>query len=97
MSSPVAYRGNLARSVPAVRDEPACNPSVDGLMCHTLRALTDRRQIGVVMKLDGNPDVEHRVQVSVPVMQAETEGVWARRLQFHGSSGFGAFHNHGCH
>ena len=51
-------------------------------MCHTLRALTDRRQIGVVMKLDGDPDVEHRVQVSVPVMQAETEGVWARRLQF---------------
>jgi len=47
--------------------------------------------IGVVMKLDGDPDGEQRVQVSVPVMQAETEGVWARLLQFHGSNGFGAF------
>jgi Rhs element Vgr protein len=54
-------------------------PAVEGL------------QIGVVMKLDGDPDGEHRVQVSVPVMQAETDGVWARVLQFHGSSGFGAF------
>ena len=47
-------------------------PAVEGL------------QIGVVMKLDGDPDNEHRVQVSVPVWQAETEGVWARLLQFHG-------------
>jgi len=54
-------------------------PAVEGL------------QTGVVMKLDGDPAGEQRVQVSVPVMQAETEGVWARLLQFHGSSGFGAF------
>jgi Rhs element Vgr protein len=54
-------------------------PAVEGL------------QIDVVMKLDGDPEGEHRVQVSVPVTQAETEGVWARLMQFHGSSGFGAF------
>ena len=54
-------------------------PAVEGL------------QTGVVMKLDGDPDSEQRIQVSVPVMQAETEGVWARLLQFHGSNGFGAF------
>lgn len=48
-------------------------------------------QVGVVMKLDGDPDGEQRIQVAVPVMQAETEGVWARLLQFHGSNGFGAF------
>lgn len=54
-------------------------PAVEGL------------QTGVVMKLDGDPASEHRVQVSVPVMQAAKEGVWARLLQFHGSNGFGAF------
>jgi len=54
-------------------------PAVEGL------------QTGVVMKLDGDPANEQRVQVAVPVMQAETEGVWARLLQFHGSNGFGSF------
>ena len=54
-------------------------PAVEGL------------QSGVVIKLDGDPQGEHRVQVSVPAMQAANEGVWARLLQFHGSNGFGSF------
>lgn len=48
-------------------------------------------QIGVVMKLDGDPLGEQRIQVKIPVMQAQTPGVWARPLQFHASSSFGAF------
>ncbi|MEX1827344.1 type VI secretion system tip protein VgrG [Luteibacter sp. CQ10] len=48
-------------------------------------------QIGVVMQLDGDPLGEQRIQVKIPVMQAATPGVWARPLQFHASSGFGAF------
>jgi len=48
-------------------------------------------QIGVVMKLDGDPEGEQRIQVQVPVMQAETQGVWARLLQFYASNAFGAF------
>ncbi|ROZ72670.1 type VI secretion system tip protein VgrG [Ramlibacter sp. WS9] len=48
-------------------------------------------QIGVVMKLDADPEGEQRVQVSVPVMQAETDGVWARLAQLHASDGFGTF------
>jgi Rhs element Vgr protein len=50
-------------------------------------------QIGVVMKLDSDPQREHRVQVRLPVLGAETEteGVWARLMQFHGSAGSGAF------
>lgn len=48
-------------------------------------------QVGVVMKLDADPEGEQRVQVSVPVMKAETDGVWARLASFYGSSGFGAF------
>ncbi len=48
-------------------------------------------QVGVVMKLDADPEGEQRVQVSVPVMKAATDGVWARLASFYGSSGFGAF------
>lgn len=48
-------------------------------------------QIGVVMKLDGDPAGEQRIQVKLPVMQAPTEGVWARLMQGHASSGFGSF------
>ena len=54
-------------------------PAVEGL------------QIGVVMKLDGDPEGEQRIQVAVPVMQAEAEGVWARVVQWHASNGFGSF------
>ena len=48
-------------------------------------------QIGVVMKLDEDPAGESRIQVSLPVMRAETEGVWARLASFHASEGIGAF------
>ncbi len=48
-------------------------------------------QVGVVMKLDADPAGEHRIQVKVPMLQAETEGVWARLMQGHASSGFGTF------
>ena len=48
-------------------------------------------QIGIVKKLDEDPDGHHRVQVSVPVSRAETEGVWARLANFYASDGFGAF------
>ena len=48
-------------------------------------------QIGVVKKLDADPEGQFKIQVSIPVMQAETEGVWARLASFYGSSDFGAF------
>jgi len=48
-------------------------------------------QIGVVMKLDADPAGEFRIQVKLPIMQAETEGVWARLANLHASQGFGAF------
>jgi len=47
--------------------------------------------IGVVLKLDGDPDGEHRVQVSVPVLEAHSAGIWARLATPHASDGFGAF------
>jgi Rhs element Vgr protein len=47
--------------------------------------------IGVVIKLDEDPKAEHRVKVSVPVLQANTEGVWARLANYYASSGYGEF------
>ncbi len=54
-------------------------PGVDGL------------QIGVVMKLDEDPEKQNRIQVSVPVSQAKTQGVWARLATYYASEGVGNF------
>lgn len=48
-------------------------------------------QIGVVKKLDEDPSGQSRIQVSVPILQAEAEGVWARLANFYASNNFGAF------
>jgi len=48
-------------------------------------------QIGVVKKLDQDPDGQFRIQVTAPILQAETEGVWARLANFYASNKFGAF------
>ena len=47
--------------------------------------------IGLVLKLDADPEGQYKIQVSVPLMNAETVGVWARFASFYGSSSFGAF------
>jgi len=47
--------------------------------------------IGIVLKLDADPEGQYKIQVSLPLMNAETVGVWARLASFYGSSGFGAF------
>ncbi|MCI5221337.1 MAG: type VI secretion system tip protein VgrG [Candidatus Electrothrix sp. AR4] len=48
-------------------------------------------QIGVVVKLDGDPLKLHRIQVKVPVLQAETEEIWARLALGYASNSFGSF------
>lgn len=48
-------------------------------------------QIGVVLKLDEDPKQQNRIQVSVPILQADSEGVWARLTNFYASNSFGAF------
>lgn len=48
-------------------------------------------QIGVVKKLDADPEGQFKIQVAISVLQASTEGVWARLSSFYGSSGGGAF------
>jgi Rhs element Vgr protein len=48
-------------------------------------------QIGKVMKLDEDPLQQNRIQVKLPVLQTETEGVWARLAQFYGTNASGSF------
>lgn len=48
-------------------------------------------QTAVVMKLDADPDNACRVQVRIPLLEAETEGVWARLLSYYASGSFGHF------
>jgi uncharacterized protein involved in type VI secretion and phage assembly len=47
--------------------------------------------IGKVTKLDGDPDGQQRVQVSIPVLGSSAQPVWARLLQFYASNAIGAF------
>ncbi len=47
--------------------------------------------IGKVKKLDADPEGENRIQVSVPVLETETDGIWARLMQPYASNAFGAF------
>ncbi len=48
-------------------------------------------QIGVVKKIDADPENQFRVQVTLPLMPAQTEGVWARLAGFYASADCGAF------
>jgi Rhs element Vgr protein len=47
-------------------------------------------QTGVVRKIDSDPDGEFRVQVILPLLQAGTQGVWARLGSLYASNGIGA-------
>jgi Rhs element Vgr protein len=54
-------------------------PAVDGL------------QVGVVAQIHEDPGGQYKVKVNVPVLQAETQGVWARLAGPYASGGFGVF------
>lgn len=48
-------------------------------------------QVGKVLKLDADPESQYKIQVSMTVNAAETDGVWARLASYYASSGFGNF------
>ncbi|WP_052285312.1 type VI secretion system tip protein VgrG [Kluyvera genomosp. 1] len=54
-------------------------PPVDGL------------QIGVVTKLDGDPESNYRIQIKIPTLNSEANVIWARLSSYYASSGFGNF------
>lgn len=48
-------------------------------------------QIGVVKKLDADPGTEFRIQVSLPLLEAEKDEYWARLASPYASKEFGAY------
>jgi Rhs element Vgr protein len=48
-------------------------------------------QVGVVTKLDADPLNQNRIQVTVPVLQTDTPGVWARLATYYASEECGNF------
>ncbi len=66
---------------PTVSSPPAAGllPAVKGL--HT----------GIVKKIYEDPDNEFRVQVEIPMLETESNLVWARLSTFYAGNGFGAF------
>ncbi|MCK9182477.1 MAG: type VI secretion system tip protein VgrG [Fibrobacteraceae bacterium] len=61
-------------------------PLASGLNCGVNGLLP-----GIVTKLDGDPEKQNRIQVKIPLMQSETEGVWARLGAPYASKGIGNF------
>lgn len=47
--------------------------------------------LAVVKKRDGDPEGQNRVQVSIPLLEAQEDGVWARLSNFYASNTFGDF------
>lgn len=54
-------------------------PPVDGL------------QIGVVTKLNEDPDSNYRIQIKIPTLNSESNLIWARLSTYFASSGYGNF------
>ncbi|MBB1199758.1 type VI secretion system tip protein VgrG [Enterobacteriaceae bacterium 89] len=54
-------------------------PAVDGL------------QIGVVTKLDGDPESNYRIQIQIPTLNSEANLIWARLATYYASAGCGNF------
>jgi Rhs element Vgr protein len=54
-------------------------PPVDGL------------QIGVVTKLDQDPDSNYRIQLKIPTLGSDSNLIWARLASYYASSGYGNF------
>jgi len=47
--------------------------------------------VGIVKKLNEDPDSQYRIQVTIPILQDSSDGVWARLSGMYASKGFGAF------
>lgn len=48
-------------------------------------------QIGVVVQINDDPGGQYRVKVNVPVLQADTQGIWARLSSPYASEDIGSF------
>lgn len=66
---------------PYIQNPPAAGlvPGVSGLMN------------GVVKQLDSDPDGQYRIMVTLPLMQNDAEGIWARMATYYATNGKGIF------
>lgn len=46
-------------------------------------------QIGIVNAIEGDPDEEHRIQIKLPLINKEEQGVWARVLSSYAGENYG--------
>lgn len=65
--------------------------AVDAPLASAVNTAAGGLHIGVVMKLDADPESQYRIQVSIPAMSATQDGFWARIANFYSSNSFGAF------
>ena len=65
--------------------------SIDDALVTGINAGVSGLHIGVVKKLDADPSGNYRIQVSIPVMQTQPDGIWARLATSYGSDGIGTF------
>jgi Rhs element Vgr protein len=47
--------------------------------------------IGTVQKLDSDPSGEYKIQIKIPILQDNSDGIWARMASFYNSNSFGTF------
>jgi Rhs element Vgr protein len=67
----------------------AAEEDVSAPRAFALAAASGGLQIGKVMKIDADPKSMYRIQVKLPLMRAQTEGIWARMAHPVASNGFG--------
>jgi Rhs element Vgr protein len=69
----------------------AAKPDVNSLPASGLTTAIGGLMIGKVKKLDGDPQNENRIQVILPMMQDDTNAVWARLASYYSTNGKGNF------
>ncbi len=66
-------------------------PGIEGSNSSGLNAGVQGLQIGIVVKLDEDPDGNYRVQVKLPTLQKDNMPVWARLSNFYSTVDAGIF------
>jgi Rhs element Vgr protein len=67
------------------------NPDVTAPPASGLLPAIEGLHIGKVMKLDGDPSGNHKVQVEMPILNGANNKVWARLSHFWAGNAYGAF------
>lgn len=69
----------------------ASKPNVNPMPASGLSTLIGGLMIGKVKKLDADPKNENRIQVTLPMMQDDTNAIWARMASYYSTNKKGNF------